>query len=386
MNSDKRIIEKIIFVVFITAVIFTCFQNLDTVFKYISVILSIGFPFILGGAIAFLVNIPMSFIERIFFENKYIKNNRTVRSIKRPLSLVLALAAIIAVVIGVFTVVIPQLTVTVKELGTTIYRFLPIAEKKILAIVNNDWFRTQIEDIFAEFNWNSVTDHLGAFFKSSSDMITSTVGVVSNIFSATVNTVIAFIFSVYILLQREKLGRQSKKLILSIFSEKNSQKIFYLGELVYKTFNKFVTGQCLEAVILGTLFFVVLSIARMPYALLIGVLIGFTALIPLVGAFIGCAVSAFLILMVSPVKAVIFLVIFIIIQQLEGNLIYPHVVGNSVGLPSMWVLVAVTLGGSLFGVVGMLVFIPMSSVLYTLLREWSQKRLKSRGIKVDNYI
>ncbi len=385
MILDKKTIEKIIFIIFVTGIIFACFQNLGMVFKYISVVLSIAFPFILGGAIAFLVNIPMSFIERVAFENKYMKKG-ILKGLKRPLSLVLALGAIIAVVLGVFTVVIPQLTVTIRDLGTTIYRFLPRAEKNILAIVNNGWFRQQIEDVFAEFDWNSITNYLGTFFKSSSDMISSTVGVVSNIFSTTVNVVIAFIFSIYVLLQREKLGKQCRKLVLSIFSEKKSQRIFYIGSLVYRTFNKFVTGQCLEAVILGAMFFIVLSIARMPYALLIGVLIGFTALIPLVGAFIGCAVSAFLILMVSPVKALAFLIIFLVIQQLEGNLIYPHVVGNSVGLPSMWVLVAVTLGGSLFGVVGMLIFIPMSSVLYTLLREWSDERLKSRGINVENYI
>ncbi len=386
MNLDKKTIKNIVITIFIVALIWAGFQNLGTVFVYAVTTFRIIFPFILGGAIAFLLNIPMDFFERTIFGNKYTKDKKILSKMARPCSLVLSIAAIAAVITGVFTVVVPQLADTVRELGITVYKFLPKAESWILNIINNDYFRSKVREFFNEFDWTALTNYLGSFFRSGGDMLSSTLGVVSNIFSATVDSVIAFIFSMYVLLQKEKLGRQCKKLVLCVFSEKNSHKIFYIGSLTYKTFNKFVTGQCLEAVILGALFFVVMTIAQMPYALLIGVLIGFTALIPLVGAFIGCFVSAFLILMISPIKALIFLIIFIIIQQLEGNLIYPHVVGNSVGLPSIWVLVAVTLGGSLFGVVGMLVFIPMSSVVYTLLREWSDEKLKSKKIDVNNYI
>ena len=386
MSLDKKTIKNIILIVFLIALIWTAFQNIGMLTVYVLMVFKIIFPFILGGVIAFLLNIPMVFFERIIFKNKKTANNKICKKLSRPCSLVLSIAAIAAVVTGVFTVVVPQLTDTVRELGITVYRFLPKAEAWILNIINNDYFKVQIRELFNQFDWKSLTDHLGSFFKSGGDMLTSTLGVVTNIFSTTVDVVIAFIFSIYLLLQKERLNMQCKKFVLCLFSEEKCKKIFYVFSLINRTFNKFVTGQCLEAIILGSLFFIVMSITRLPYALLVGVVIGFTALIPLVGAFIGCVISAFLILMVSPVKALVFLVIFIILQQIEGNLIYPHVVGNSVGLPSMWVLVAVTIGGSLFGVVGMLVFIPMSSVIYSLLRDWSKSRLEIKNLDVNNYI
>ena len=157
-------------------------------------------------------------------------------------------------------------------------------------------------------------------------------------------------------------------------------KTLEVASLSYKTFSSFVTGQCLEAVILGTMFFIVMSVLRFPYALLVGVVIAFTALIPIFGAFIGCVIGTFLMLVSNPMQAVAFVILFLVLQQIEGNLIYPHVVGGSVGLPSIWVLVAVTVGGSLMGVVGMLIFIPLSSVVYALFREVVYKRLKERGI------
>ena len=224
------------------------------------------------------------------------------------------------------------------------------------------------------------------FIKSGGNMLNSTIGIVSTIFSTTLNLIIGFIFAIYVLLQKEKLGKQGTKILFAIMPTKIAENILGVLKLSYKVFTSFVTGQCLEACILGVIFFVVLSIFRMPYALLIGVLIAFTALIPIVGAFIGCFISAFLILMVSPIKALVFIILFLVIQQIEGNLIYPNVVGNSVGLPSIWVLVAVTLGGNLFGVAGMLLFIPLSSVCYTLFKEWVNKMLSKKNIDIDDYI
>ena len=179
---------------------------------------------------------------------------------------------------------------------------------------------------------------------------------------------IGMVFAIYILLQKETLAAQVKKLLKAFLPERCERWIIEVAALTERTFSSFLAGQCVEAVILGSMFFITLLILRLPYALLIGVLIAFTALIPVFGAFIGCAVGIFLMLMVSPIDALIFTVVFFVLQQIEGNLIYPHVVGNSVGLPSMWVLVAVTIGGSAMGVLGMLVFIPLCSVLYSLLR------------------
>ena len=187
-------------------------------------------------------------------------------------------------------------------------------------------------------------------------------------------------------MQKERLGRQVRKVLQAFMPAKRVARVIYICSLSYRTFSNFITGQCIEAVILGTMFFIVMSIFQFPYALLVGVLIAFTALIPIFGAFIGCIVGALLILMVNPMQALMFVIMFLILQQIEGNLIYPHVVGNSVGLPSIWVLVAVTLGGNLMGVAGMLIFIPLMSVAYALFREWVYRRLakKARNGKTMN--
>ena len=204
--------------------------------------------------------------------------------------------------------------------------------------------------------------------------------IVSGVVSAATNFVIAFVFAMYIVLQKERLSVQVRKIMYAFLPRKGADWINRVASLAYTTFSHFFTGQCLEAVILGTMFFVAMTIFRFPYALLVGILVAFTALIPIFGAFIGCVVGAFLILMENPMQAVLFVVMFLILQQIEGNLIYPHVVGNSVGLPSIWVLVAVTVGGSLMGIVGMLVFIPLMSVCYTLFRQWVYDRLKKREL------
>ena len=193
-------------------------------------------------------------------------------------------------------------------------------------------------------------------------MLNSAFTVTKTVISSLVNFFIGFVFACYILLQKEKLSVQIRKVLYAFLPQKAVRQTMKVASLSYRTFANFVTGQCLEAVILGTMFFVIMSIFRFPYALLVGVVIAFTALIPIFGAFIGCVVGAFLNLVVNPMQALGFIILFLVLQQIEGNLIYPHVVGSSVGLPSIWVLVAVTIGGSLMGVVGMLVFIPLSSV------------------------
>ncbi len=189
----------------------------------------------------------------------------------------------------------------------------------------------------------------------------------------------------YLLMAKEKLACQGKQIIYALFRERSAERILYVLSLTSKTFSKFISGQCLEACILGFMFFVVMTVLKMPYAMLISVLIAFTALIPMVGAFIGCVVGVLLILMVSPVKALIFLVTFLVLQQLEGNLVYPRVVGNSVGLPSIWVLVAITIGGNLMGVAGMILFIPICSVMYALFRLYVKNRLKEKGVSPEKW-
>ncbi|MCI7249359.1 MAG: AI-2E family transporter, partial [Clostridiales bacterium] len=205
-------------------------------------------------------------------------------------------------------------------------------------------------------------------------LLGSTVHIVSSVVSTVVSGIIAFVFAIYVLAQKERLQRQSKRVLEAYVPEKYRNMILKVCGLLKTNFTNFITGQCLDALILGALFVIVLSVLRMPYALMIGVIIAFTALIPIVGAFLGCAVGVILILMVNPVKVLYFLIVFIILQQMEGKLIYPKIVGGSVGLPAIWVLVAIATGGSLFGVVGMLVFIPLVSTAYTLLKEDVNRR------------
>ena len=205
-------------------------------------------------------------------------------------------------------------------------------------------------------------------------------GAAMSILGGLLTAVLAAVFSVYILLQKEKLGAQCKKLLYAFLPQERAGQALSIAALSSRTFASFLSGQCLEAVILGCLFFIAMSVLRFPYALMISVLVGFTALIPLFGAFIGCAVGAFMILIIDPMRALWFVILFLVLQQIEGNLIYPKVVGGSVGLPSIWVLVAVTIGGSTMGIAGMLLFIPLCSVLYALLRRTVYERLQKKEV------
>lgn len=211
-------------------------------------------------------------------------------------------------------------------------------------------------------------------------MLDSTITVARSIINGVTTFFIAFVFACYILLQKEKLNVQVRKVLYAFIPRGRAEAALEVFSLTYSTFSSFLTGQCLEAIILGTMFVIAMTLFQMPYALLVGVVISFTALIPIFGAFIGCAIGAFLIFMVDPIKALGFIVLFLVLQQIEGNFIYPHVVGNSVGLPSIWVLAAVSLGGSLMGVVGMLIFIPIVSVVYALFREIVYLKLKQQKI------
>ena len=233
----------------------------------------------------------------------------------------------------------------------------------------------------AEINCDSIVNTIIDFMQNGlGNVVSSTVTVASTIIGGVVNVFVALVFSFYILAQKEKLGSQFKRILHAYFPQKVHDRTLEIASLAGKNFSSFITGQCMEAVILGVMFVVSMTLFGFPYAVMVGVLIAFTALIPIVGAFIGCFVGAFLIMVDDPVKAIWFLLLFIVLQQIEGNLIYPHVVGNSVGLPSIWVLAAVTVGGSLMGVVGMLIFIPILSTVYALIREDVNEKNK-RGRK-----
>lgn len=379
MELSKDTVKKIMFLIVFTILTAVVLFHFKMVISAIQFVIGILVPFIIGAVVAFIVNLPMRFFERIIFSKEAKDKYKIVKKMARPVSLILALLSIIGVLCIVIFVVVPQLYQSVLGLGETIQEFIPAAEAWILKMFpDNDSIAELVQSL--NFDWEKILDQAIDFLKNGAmDMLNSTVTFAKEVFGTIANVFIGFVFAVYLLLQKEKLYEQFDKVLNAFLPDPWITQIHYVGSLVYKTFSSFLTGQCVEAVILGSMFVVVLGIAGFPYALLIGVLIAFTALIPMVGAFIGCAIGAFLILMVSPIKALIFIGIFLVLQQIEGNLIYPHVVGNSIGLPSIWVLAAISLGGSLMGIMGMLLFIPLTSVVYTLFRQLVYKRLKEKN-------
>ena len=361
-------------------------RNLDIVFRYAGAAWTLVFPFVLGGAIAFILNVPMRGIEKGMFrlQKKIMpKSGKRWEKLVRPVSMILSMLLVVFIILVVALVVIPELATTVGSVARKIEANIPVFQR---------WIEDTFRDDSPMVEWannidihpEEILDTAAAVLKNGvNSILSSTISVTMGIVNTFMNLGIGLIFAIYILLQKEKLAVQCKKALYAMLPGNVVEYLLHVCSLSSRTFGNFVAGQCIEAVILGGMFFVVMTLFRFPYAMLVGVLIAFTALIPVFGAFIGCAVGFFLILMVSPVKALAFLVVFFVLQQLEGNLIYPHVVGNSVGLPSIWVLAAVTIGGSLMGVVGMLVFIPLVSVMYALFREWVYGRLKKKGLKIS---
>lgn len=363
-----------------TALLVVALWKFDVVLGVLKTIGQIIFPFILGGAIVFVINVPMSFLEKKIFENIK-KENKAARKLARPVSLLLTIVLVVGVIALVMIGVIPQLTKTMGSLMINITDFIPQIKiwirdffhdnREIMKLVDQVQFKPD-----QAIRWG-----ISLLGNGAGNMMNTTVSAVGSVVSGLATFFIAFSFACYVLFQKEKLHVQVRKVLFAFLPKQKAEAFLKVCSLTYRTFANFLTGQCLEAVILGCMFVVTLSILRMPYALLIGVLIAFTALIPIFGAFIGCAVGSFLIFMVSPKQAIIFIIVFLVLQQIEGNLIYPHVVGESVGLPSIWVLAAVTIGGNLMGIVGMLVFIPLLSVVYTIFRKVVYQRLKKRHIK-----
>ena len=373
MNQKQRSNKEIMLLIIFIAVVGWGVLNFHTLVGFVIGFLGMLKPFAIGAAMAFVINLPLKFIEEKMLRNMPEKYNGA----KRTLGIVLSLVFFAAIIYFVVISVIPQMARTVNQLAQKIPVFFNnVFQQAEILLADNPQALEFINNLeYQSMNWNQIINNAVNFLKSGvGSILTSTVSVAGSLFGSIVNGIIAFISSLYILSQKEKLKDQAKRMVSAYFKEKTQKRIVYVFQLLYNNFSKFLTGQCIEAVILGCLFVVAMTIFRMPYAFMIGVLIAFTALIPLVGAFIGCFVGAFFILVDTPIKALWFVIMFLIIQQLEGNLIYPKVVGNSVGLPSLWVLVAVTLGSSMFGVVGMLMFIPIFSTAYTLLREDVNKR------------
>lgn len=382
MNLNRKNVRKILGIITFTVILCAILINFQGALNWLGFVWGVLTPFAAGGAIAFCLNIPMSFFERKLFkmtpENAG-RQKKAVQVLARPISLVLTLLCVCVILAIAVIVIAPQLSTTIVSVGEAMQAWLPKAQAWLEEMFREESAIVAFIDSL-QLDWSKWLNSIKDFAVNGAGSVLSyTMSATKVVVNTVVEAFIAIIFSFYVLMQKENLSRQLTRLIRAVLKEKAVEKILHVCRLSYFTFSRFITGQCIEALILGMMFFVTMLIFRFPYALLVGVVISITALIPVVGAFIGCFVGAFLILMVNPMQALAFVVMFLVLQQVEGNLIYPHVVGSSVGLPSMWVLFAVTVGGSLMGVAGMLIFIPIMSVVYSLLRDWVSIRLQEKN-------
>lgn len=384
MEWNKQNIKGLLLVVCGGVAFYCALQNLDVVWGAVRGLLGILAPFLLGGALAFVLNVPMRAIER-----HLLQNSRRGAKLRRPLALVLTLLAVLGVLALASLVIGPGIADAVMSIIREIPAAFDRLQKQLNGLAESlAAYLPMIQEWLAGVNidWESLSRRVLEYAQAlGSGIVSSGGGFIGGVVSGVSTFVIGLIFSFYILLQKEKLSRHGRQVIYGLLPLRQADRTLEILRLASRTFSSFLSGQCLEACILGTLFAVAMTIFRMPYALLVGVLIALTALIPIVGAFIGCAVGALLIAIDDPWKALWFIVLFLVLQQIEGNLIYPHVVGSSVGLPSIWVLTAVTLGGSLMGITGMLFFIPLCSVLYALFRSYVKERLAKKGVPPEKW-
>lgn len=332
------------------------------VVKLASALLSAAMPLILGCVIAYLVNILMSMYERSFFPGS---KSSYVQSLRRPVCMLGAFTTLFAIVGLICVLIVPQLVSCVKLIVEQIPGFM----SNVLALADSwDIVPDNILDKLRSIDWASRLDQIASLLTSGlGDVMGVVVDTVSSVLSGIVTALVSLIFSIYLLGSKETLCRQAHRLMTHFLHERLCRKVEYVLDILNNCFRRYIVGQCLEAVIIGFLCALGMGLLRLPYASMIGALVGFTALIPIAGAYIGALVGAFMILTVSPLKALIFLVFLVILQQVEGNLIYPRVVGSSMGLPGIWVLAAVTVGGGIMGIGGMLLGVPLAAAAYRLI-------------------
>ena len=374
MNLSKET-KNLLIVVCAGAGFYAAVQHLNVVWGALMAALGVFAPFLLGGSIAFVLNVPMRAIERHVFPKE-----RQMDRLRRPLALIFTLVAVLGVLTVAMWVIIPGVKEAILSAALQVPEAVDALLLKLQAFAV---YLPELGEYLAglELDWQSIAQKVMDVVKNwGGGLLSSGGGLIGGAVSALSTFVIGLIFAIYILLQKERLGRQAKQVLYALSPMERADRTMEVARLTERTFSNFLSGQCLEAVILGCIFVIAMTLFKMPYALLVGVLIGLTALIPIVGAFIGCVVGALLIALTDPIQALVFVGLFLVLQQIEGNLIYPHVVGSSVGLPSIWVLAAVSVGGSLMGIAGMLLFIPLCSVVYALFRAYVKGRLAEKKV------
>lgn len=378
---NKKSLKKIFFIVAAAIILYWLLNETERVKTVYGVIKSIFSPFVLGAALAFVLNVPMRLFEKLL---KFVKHEK----LRRILAIVLTLIAFLLVVGAVSVLLTFAIIDAYNALESKLrdYEFLNAFISRLQPILALDLDGFDLHNFGFSEVMNVLEQVLDKIGSSLSAIVSGAFSTVGKIGTAVVNFVIAIVFALYCLGQKETLARQGRKLLYAFCPEKFADETVRILRLSNTTFSNFLSGQCIEVCILGAMFAVTMAIFKMPFVALISILIAITAFIPIVGAFAGCIIGAFLILMKNPdnpMQAVIFVIMFLVLQQIEGNLIYPRVVGNSVGLSGMWVLLAIAIGGKLFGIVGMFLMIPFASVLYTILQEKTKGRLSRREIDPD---
>ena len=377
MNISKKTLLKVFLGVAFCIILYWSLHEMERVKAIISYVAGIVSPFVIGACLAFILNVPMRSIEKCLVK---IRNE----DFRRVVALVLTFLAVLLVLALVFVLLIPQVEQTAESLATKLPAFYDRMEANVIEFLNDnpellEWVSQNIDlEKFDLSTWAQKL--LDMVTNSVSTIVSGAVTAIGGIVSVVFNIVVGIVFAVYCLFRKEILARQGRRLMYAFFPEKVSDKLIEIGRLTNVTFSNFLSGQCVEVLILGCMFVVGMAIFKMPYIPLVSVLVAVTAFVPLVGAFVGCAVGAMFILVDNPMQAVWFVVLFLVLQQIEGNLIYPKVVGDSIGLPGMWVLVAVTVGGEMMGILGMIIMIPVVSVLYTLMREFTNYRIREKGV------
>ena len=376
MELNKENIQKIVGIIAFGVGFYWLLNNLTGVGDFIHRFFRLLFPFILGGVIAFILNIPMTKIEK--FIKKKLKRKKTHFPV-RTISITLALLIFFAVIVAISFLLIPELIENIQLLISNIPQVVSDVQDWALKLADDyPDIQKQIEAAF-ESNGTSFNDFIVSILNH---VINGSLNFVSSLVSGLFTVFTAIVFAIYMLNQKEQLVVGSKKLMYAYVKKQHADNVIDMARLANQTFSKFISGQCVEAVLLGCIFFAVLNLLGFPYALIISVLISITALIPMFGAMIAMVIGAVLIAVTSPIKAILFIIIFQIIQQIENNFIYPKVVGKSVGLSSMWTLLAVILGGSLMGIVGMIIGLPLASIIYAIIKNETNERLAEKNIRV----
>lgn len=389
MDLKNFSIPRVLLLIFVVALIIYGVFNMETIGGFIGWLVNLVRPFLIGVVIAFILNVPLRFFERRVFCR--IQHPRF-KKIERGVSVLLAIVLVWAIIGLIVSVILPQLASSVSLFASSIpsyfeylTNFLAMFEKYSPAVAQlSDQLQNLSPSTLEAYLTTQLNSQISELTSMVSSAVMSTVTFVVTLASGVVEMVVAFIFSIYILFNKEKLAVQARKICFAFLSKRAAVYLVHAAQVSFAKFYHFIIGQLTEAVILGTLCTIGMVVLRLPYAPMVGVLTGFCALIPIFGAFIGGAVGALLILTVSPIKALTFLIFLVILQQLEGHIIYPKVVGGSVGLPAMWTLFAITVGGSLYGLVGMLLSVPLFAALYYLFSEIVYARLARNEIPADD--